>query len=61
MSWLFLLLIAAVLAAAVALTGAKPAEARPVAGTRLMRAGRWALAILAVIFLILAVRGYFAG
>ena len=61
MSWLLLLLIAAILAAAVALSGAKPAETRPVASTRLMRAGRWAMAILAAIFLILAVRAYFGG
>lgn len=61
MSWLALLGIAVVFTTIAALIGGQPDGARPVSGTRMMGAARVILFILGAIFLILAVRGYFAG
>ena len=56
MIWLWLGL-AVLVAAAAALTGFKPKGTRPVAGTRLMGAGRFVLLLVALVFLSLAFRG----
>ena len=58
MHWLVLLGIVVLLIAVPALTGAKPERTRPVAGTRLMSAARFFLALLALLFLALALRSY---
>lgn len=58
MHWLVLLGIAALLIAVPALTGAGPRNTRPVARTRLMSAARVVLGLLAVLFLVLALRSY---
>lgn len=47
MSWIELLLVAAVVAAIAALTGIKPRGTRPVAGTRLMKVARIVLLVIA--------------
>jgi len=55
MSWLTILLVAAVVAALAAMTGAKPSGTRHVARTHLMSVARVVLlvAILAVLFFVL--------
>ena len=49
--------LAVLVAAVAALTGFKPKGTRPVAGTRLMGAGRFVLLLVALVFLYLAFRG----
>ena len=56
MTWLGLLGISVLLAAIAAVTGVKPKETRPVARTRLMAVGRFALMLLAVLLAYLALR-----
>ena len=58
MHWVVLLGIVVLLIAVPALTGAKPEGTRPVARTRLMSMARIFLAILALVFLALALRSY---
>ena len=57
MSWLTLLLLAAVLVAVAAVTGLKPRGGRPVARTRLMTAARVVLVVIALLLVIAAVTG----
>lgn len=57
MSWLTLLLLAAVLVAVAAVTGLKPRGGRPVARTRLMTAARVVLLVIALLLVIAAVTG----
>jgi hypothetical protein len=49
MSWLSILIAVAILIALVAATGARPPGGRPVAGTRLMSAGRVVLVLLVIV------------
>ncbi|HEV8119155.1 MAG TPA: hypothetical protein VGQ32_11540 [Thermoanaerobaculia bacterium] len=56
MSWLFWLGIAVLLGVVAAVTGIKPRGTRPVARTRLMGVGRFALLVLIAILLFLAYR-----
>jgi hypothetical protein len=56
MSWLFWLGIALLLGIVAAVTGIKPRGTRPVARTRLMGVGRFALLVLIAILLFLAYR-----
>ena len=56
MSWLFWLGLAVVIGILAAATGIKPRGTRPVARTRLMSVGRFALLILIAIVLFLAYR-----
>lgn len=56
MSWLFWLGLAVLIGVLAALTGIKPRGTRPVARTRLMGVGRFALFVLIVILLFLAYR-----
>ncbi len=56
MSWLFWLGLAVVIGTVAAVTGIKPRATRPVARTRLMSVGRFALLILIAILLFLAYR-----
>ena len=56
MSWLFWLGIALLLGVVAAVTGIKPQGTRPVARTRLMGVGRFALLVLIAILLFLAYR-----
>lgn len=55
MSWIELLLAAAVVTAVAALTGLKPRGTRPVARTRLMKVARIILQLIAVGLAILAI------
>jgi hypothetical protein len=57
MSWLTLLLLAAVLVAVAAVTGLKPRGGRPVARTRLMSAARVVLLVIALLLVLAAVTG----
>jgi hypothetical protein len=61
MSWIELLLAAAVLAAVAALTGIKPRGTRPVARTRLMKAARIVLLLIAAGLAALAIAAAVAG
>lgn len=62
MSWLQLLMAAAVIVAVAALTGLKPRGTRPVARTRLMKAARVVLLVIAAGLVLLAlVAGMGAG
>lgn len=61
MSWIELLLAAAVLAAVAALTGIKPRGTRPVARTRLMKAARIVLLLIAAGLGALAIAAALAG
>jgi hypothetical protein len=61
MSWIELLLAAVVLAAVAALTGIKPRGTRPVARTRLMKAARIVLLLVAVGLAALAIASAVAG
>jgi hypothetical protein len=54
MSWLQLLMAAAAIVAVAALTGFKPRGTRPVARTRLMKAARLVLLLIAAGFVVLA-------
>ncbi|HEX2252568.1 MAG TPA: hypothetical protein VHQ65_04810 [Thermoanaerobaculia bacterium] len=54
MSWLTLLIAAAVLVALAALTGIKPKGTRPVARTRMMTAARIVLLLIALVLAIAA-------
>jgi hypothetical protein len=54
--WLAWLGLAVLLSAVAALTGFKPKGTRPVAGTRLMAAGRFILLLLIVLFAYIAAR-----
>ena len=56
MSWLFWLGVAVLVGVVAAVTGIKPSGTRPVARTRLMGVGRFALLILIAILLFLAYR-----
>ena len=57
MSWILWLVVAVVIGALAALTGAKPRGTRPVAHTRLMGMARLILLFAAAIVLFLAYRG----
>jgi hypothetical protein len=61
MSWIELLLAAVVLAAVAALTGIKPRGTRPVARTRLMKAARIVLLLIAAGLAALAIAAAVAG
>lgn len=61
MSWIELLLAAAVLAAVAGLTGIKPRGTRPVARTRLMKAARIVLLLIAAGLAALAIASAVAG
>jgi len=61
MSWIELLLAAAVLTAVAALTGIKPRGTRPVARTRLMKAARIVLLLIAAGLAALAIAAAVAG
>lgn len=61
MSWIELLLAAAVLAAVAALTGIKARGTRPVARTKLMKAARIVLLLIAAGLAALAIAGAVAG
>lgn len=54
MNWMVFLGIAVVIAGLAAVTGIKPKGGRPVAGTRMMGAGRVALFVIALVFVYLA-------
>ncbi len=54
MTWYTWLMLAALLAAAAAVTGIKPKGTRPVARTQMMGMARLALAVLVLIFAYLA-------
>jgi hypothetical protein len=56
-TWYTWLMLAALLAAAAAVTGIKPKGARPVARTQLMGMARIALVIVVLIFVYLAWQG----
>jgi hypothetical protein len=56
-TWLLWLMIAACIAAFAAVTGIKPRETRPVAGTHLMSVARVILILIVAILLWYAVRG----
>ena len=56
MSWLFWLGLAVLLGVVAAVTGIKPRGTRPVARTRLMGVGRFALLVLIAILVFLAYR-----
>ena len=58
MNWLVWLGLAVLIAAIAAVTGLKPKGGRPVAGSRLMGAGRVALLVIIVIFAFMAYRAY---
>jgi len=58
MTWLFWLMLAAVLTALAAFTGAQPKGARPVAGTHLMGVARFVLLLFVVICAYFAFRAY---
>jgi hypothetical protein len=61
MSWIEVLLAAVVLAAVAALTGIKPRGTRPVARTRLMKAARIVLLLIAAGLAALAIAAAVAG
>ena len=61
MSWLAWLAVAVVVAAVAAVTGIKPKGTRPVAHTRLLAVGRFALLVLAALILYLALRARSGG
>ncbi len=58
MTWLFWLGLAVAIGAIAALTGMKPRGTRPVARTQLMAVARFVLAVMVLVFLYLAWRGY---
>jgi hypothetical protein len=57
MTWLHLLGLALVVAVVAALTGIKPKKSKPVARTHLMGAARVVLVLLALVLVVLAIRG----
>jgi hypothetical protein len=57
MTWLLWLMIAACVAAFAAITGIKPRDTRPVAGTHLMSVARVILIFIVAILLWFAVKG----
>ena len=61
MNWLVWLGLAAIIAAAAAVTGIKPKGTRPVAHTRMMAMGRLALLVIVIIFAYLAFRARSSG
>lgn len=61
MSWLFWLLLAAIVTAFAAVTGVKPKGTRHVARTGLMGAARLALLVFVVIFAYMAFRARSGG
>ena len=61
MNWIVWLSLAVVITAIAAVTGIKPKGTRHVAGSRMMGAGRVALAIIVVIFIVLAYRARMGG
>ncbi len=58
MTWLFWLGLAVAIGALAALTGLKPKGTKPVSHTRLMGVARFVLAVMVLVFLYLAWRGY---
>jgi|GEM_PF-859102 len=58
MHWIVLLMIAVVLVAIAALTGAKPDAGRPVSRTKLMTVARVVLVVIALILLVAAYGAY---
>jgi hypothetical protein len=54
MNWIIWLSLAVVVTAIAAVTGIKPRGTRPVAHSRLMGAGRVALIVIVVIFVVMA-------
>ena len=61
MSWLLWLALAALIAAAAAVTGIKPRGTRPVAHTRLMGVARLALLAIIIILVYFALRARSGG
>ena len=61
MQWLVWLGLAVLVSAVAAVTGIKARGTRPVAGTRLMAVGRFALLLLIVLFAYLAFRARSGG
>ncbi len=57
MSWLLWLMIAVCIAAFAAVTGIKPRETRPVAGTHLMSVARVILILIVAVLVWYAVKG----
>ena len=57
MTWLYWLMVAACIAAFAAITGIKPRETRPVAGTHLMSVARVVLILIVGIIIWFAVKG----
>ena len=57
MTWLLWLMIAACIAAFAAVTGIKPRETRPVAGTHLMSVARVILILIVAVLVWYAVKG----
>jgi hypothetical protein len=61
MNWLVWLGLAVVIAAVAAVTGIKPRGTRPVAHSRMMRMGRFALLAIVIIFVYVAIRARSGG
>jgi hypothetical protein len=57
MTWLYWLMVAACIAVFAAVTGIKPRETRPVAGTHLMSVARVVLILIVAILVWFAVKG----